>query len=113
MTVGEMLQRMSAEEFTEWQIMDRTFDPFGSWRDDYRAGTMMVPVVNLLRSKWVESPVMSTPSDWSLEKLLLPTKPVKPQTTKEMMLIAKAMADGERIREERKKGTWKSPLSAN
>lgn len=48
MPVGEMLERMSAEELTEWQAYAR-IEPFGEDRADLRAGMVasMVGNVNL------------------------------------------------------------------
>ena len=36
---------MSSAEFAEWMAFYR-LDPFGSWREDYRAGTIAAATVN-------------------------------------------------------------------
>ena len=50
MTVGEMLERMSAAEMSEWQAY-YTINPFGDVRDDLRAGIVASTIANANRGK--------------------------------------------------------------
>lgn len=40
MTVRDMLNRMGADEFAEWQAFE-TLEPFGPRREEYRMGTLI------------------------------------------------------------------------
>ena len=44
-TVNELLGTISSDEISEWQAYDR-IEPFGSWRDDLRIGTLTAVVAN-------------------------------------------------------------------
>jgi len=66
-TVGELQQRMSSSEFSEWQVLYQ-LDPFGNLRGDFQAGQIASTVVNLFRDK--TDPVLSPaafllPSPWN------------------------------------------------
>ena len=51
MTVGELLERMSSRELTEWEIYERMTGPLGGRRDDYLTAMLMSAVVNTQRGK--------------------------------------------------------------
>ncbi len=46
MTVGQLLESISAKELSEWQAY-YNLEPFGSPIDDFRAGTVCSATVNL------------------------------------------------------------------
>ena len=48
MTVGDLLDRMPADEFAEWQAFDQ-LEPLGGVADDYRAGIMAASLLNVHR----------------------------------------------------------------
>ena len=50
MTVDEMMGRMSAREFTEWQVLD-TIDPIGSVRGDMQAARVAQTVAEVHRDR--------------------------------------------------------------
>jgi hypothetical protein len=49
-TQGELLDRMTSEEWTEWQAFD-AMEPIGAWRDDYNAGMLMALLANVNRKR--------------------------------------------------------------
>jgi len=58
-----MLRRMSSSEFCEWQAY-YNIDPFGSEREDLRAGAMTSPLINM----WLKSGSKKTKaSDWIMK----------------------------------------------
>lgn len=59
MTVEEMLERMSAEEFKRWQIF-YSIEPFGEARADIRFGHMLFPIYQLMRQYMGLSPLEIT-----------------------------------------------------
>lgn len=62
MTVGEMLSRMSSQEFTDWLAFS-TIEPFGSQVDDLRAGTIASMIANTNRDA-KRTPVPWKPLDF-------------------------------------------------
>ena len=50
MTVSELLNRISAQELTEWMAYDKV-EPFGPAREDFRAGMITAPLINLWTAK--------------------------------------------------------------
>lgn len=50
MTVGELLDRMSAREFSEWMIYDE-LSPIGPERADWRAGMLATVIMKSAGSK--------------------------------------------------------------
>lgn len=51
MTVGELLQRISADELTEWMAYERIAGPLGPDRGDYQAGVIAATIANVNRKK--------------------------------------------------------------
>lgn len=49
-TVAELEQTLTSQELTEWMAYYRV-EPFGPWRDDYRAGQVMALYANSKRGK--------------------------------------------------------------
>ncbi len=49
-TVRELQTRMDSHEFAEWMAYYR-IDPYGSWREDYRAGIVASTLANVNRTK--------------------------------------------------------------
>lgn len=93
MTVAEMQRRMSAREFTEWQIIHAKFAPIGQLRCDLRAGKAISPLLNLLRSVLMKLPKMSQPSDWIIDF----NKPPESMSMLDMRKLLKAQADSYKI----------------
>ncbi len=77
---------MPASEFTEWLVIDEKFDPFGSVREDLRAGMIASPLLNIQLAKG--SP-RTKPTDWILD-----LRPVQPMTDAQMQKVFKALAEG-------------------
>ncbi len=50
MTVGELLNRISSRELSEWQLYFE-YDPFGGERGDLQAAIVASTVYNMLRGK--------------------------------------------------------------
>lgn len=50
MTVGDLLDRISSEELTEWAAY-YPLDPFDSFRDDYRTGMVCSTLANIHAAK--------------------------------------------------------------
>ena len=50
MTVGELLQRMPADEFQRWKVLER-FDPWGQRRDDWRIVLLSAQIAGLAGAK--------------------------------------------------------------
>jgi hypothetical protein len=50
MTVGELLQRMPADEFQRWKVLER-FDPWGQRRDDWRIALLSAQIAALAGAK--------------------------------------------------------------
>lgn len=50
MTVGELLQRVSSKEMTQWLAFYR-LEPFGRYFDDYGAGVVASTIANVNRSR--------------------------------------------------------------
>lgn len=86
MTVEELLARMSGRELTEWMAYDR-IDPFGSERDDLRAGSLASPLVNLWLAK---GETRTRPSDWIMK--FDPPEPPDPQDWREMRRLLEGLA---------------------
>jgi hypothetical protein len=53
MTVREMLGRMDAQEFNEWQAY-YTLEPFGQLRGDLQAAQICKVLVGMLGGKWLD-----------------------------------------------------------
>lgn len=100
MTVNEMLRRMSSEEFSEWQIIDKKFEPFGEWRKDIRTGMAMTPLINTVRGYLMGKLAhFVKPSDFILQW----EKPsLQVQSMDQMKMVCKGLADAYKIAESRK-----------
>lgn len=46
MTVGELLERVSSKELTEWKAFEMLDGPIGEWRDDFRTGQIASTIAN-------------------------------------------------------------------
>lgn len=75
---------MPASEFAEWKIIHEKFDPFGSEREDLRAGSIASPLLNIQLSRRSRK---TKPGDWILKFV-----PTKPQTEEQMKAVFRALA---------------------
>lgn len=91
---------MSCEEFQSWKLVYHKVAPFGEQRADMRAGSVISPLLNLLKSYLFKSPKMSKPSDWILE--MERQKPEKPkleiQSLTDMQAVCKALSNAAKQR---------------
>lgn len=51
MTVGELLERISGDELTEWMAYERIAGPIGPDRGDHQAGVIAATIANVNRKK--------------------------------------------------------------
>jgi len=100
MTVGEMLDRMSSSEFSEWMAYN-AIEPFGPQREDLRAGSIASPLVNLqIRSGRKKT----KPSDW-----LMKFGKQEPMDPEAMKALFKALADAGKKRQKNKQQSKPQP----
>jgi len=63
--VDEMLGKISSTQLTEWMEYDRTIEPFGEWRADYRIGQVCSLIFNTNVDLQKNKPAV--PSDFILK----------------------------------------------
>lgn len=100
MTVAELGRRMSSREFSAWMEYAE-IEPFGSPRDDLRAGEVAAVVANVYRNPKVRAEPF-TPGDFFPE--LAPPKPALTEADLRAKLLgwaAKANRRGHRSRKPR------------
>lgn len=83
---------MDSEEITYWKVIDEKFDPIGEWRKDFRMGSAVAPILNLLRSFLQSNPQYVSASDFVLDMRKKPVAPEQ-QSMEEMKNILRALAD--------------------
>lgn len=87
-----MLHRMTAEEFTEWQVFYNKIEPFGELRADIRSGYAVAPLVNILRGALHKNPVWAKASEWVLDMLAEPSPQSRQMSSKTMRQVLQSIA---------------------
>jgi hypothetical protein len=82
-----MMARMSSREFTTWKVLHDKFHMFGEVREGLRAADLIVPLLNLLLSKWVKNPKYYKPKDWIFDFWKEAEKVKSQQTPEEMKAL--------------------------
>jgi hypothetical protein len=88
MTVGEMLDKISSAELTEWMAYYQ-LDPFGNERNDLHSGIIASTVVNSQRTK--KSDKVYVPKDFMPDYDREPIEPEKPEVMEEKAKIIAQM----------------------
>lgn len=81
MPVGELLERVSSRELTEWQAYEQIAGPLGPARGDVQSAIVAATVANANRGKGKPA----TPADF------IPEWDRKPQTVEEQLRLVYAM----------------------
>lgn len=81
---SEMLERMSAREFTEWMMLEQ-IEPFGDRRGDVQAGTVAATIANVNRAKKTDK--IFTPFDFMINWEPEPERQQTPQQQLDTMYL--------------------------